>query len=202
MPRRRELERQLTQLEGFIEPSASLEQYSTTPEIAASLIHTAALRGDLDRPVIDLGTGTGILAIASSMMGAAPVIGVDIDPQAIEVATHNAKEVEVDFVIGNIAQHPLCPDRKVTVVMNPPFGAQQPGADRPFLEVASSIASVSYSIHNAESDEFVRAFAAERGGELTDAFALELELPAQFEFHDRPIESIEAEAYRIDWHRH
>lgn len=52
----------------------------------------AALAGRL-RPgdrVLDLGTGSGILAIAARLMGAGRVLGVDVDPKAVEVAAANA----------------------------------------------------------------------------------------------------------------
>ncbi len=40
-------------------------------------------------PMLDLGTGSGILAIAAAKMGATTVDAVDIDPQAVKVATEN-----------------------------------------------------------------------------------------------------------------
>lgn len=39
--------------------------------------------------VIDIGTGSGILAIAASMMGAGSVIATDLDPLAVKVAQEN-----------------------------------------------------------------------------------------------------------------
>ena len=39
--------------------------------------------------VIDVGTGTGILAIAASLCGASDVLATDIDPVAVRVATEN-----------------------------------------------------------------------------------------------------------------
>ncbi len=48
--------------------------------------------------VLDVGTGTGILAIASKKLGAGRVLAIDIDPLAIQECLHNAKEncVEVE----------------------------------------------------------------------------------------------------------
>ncbi|MFZ6731761.1 50S ribosomal protein L11 methyltransferase [Undibacterium sp. Ji42W] len=43
-----------------------------------------------DLSVLDYGCGSGILAMVASKLGAASVIGVDIDPQAIESANFNA----------------------------------------------------------------------------------------------------------------
>ena len=43
-----------------------------------------------DDTVLDLGTGSGILSIAARLLGAGRVLGVDIDPKAVEVAGANA----------------------------------------------------------------------------------------------------------------
>lgn len=62
---------------------------------------------DLDlegRTMLDVGTGTGILAIAASLHGAAQVLGVDLDPAAVEVAAANASanDVRVDLAVGSV----------------------------------------------------------------------------------------------------
>ena len=43
-----------------------------------------------DYTVLGLGTGSGILSIAARLLGAGRVLGVDIDPKAVEVAGANA----------------------------------------------------------------------------------------------------------------
>lgn len=52
--------------------------------------------------VLDLGTGSGILAIAAAKLGAAQVLGVDIDDEAVRVASENivANGVAAQVQIG------------------------------------------------------------------------------------------------------
>ncbi|MBM7556234.1 50S ribosomal protein L11 methyltransferase [Halanaerobacter jeridensis] len=56
--------------------------------------------------VLDLGTGTGILAIAAAKLGAAKIVGLDIDPVAVKAARANAKlngvSNEIEFLEGNL----------------------------------------------------------------------------------------------------
>lgn len=64
------------------------------------------------RSLLDYGCGSGILAIAAKKLGCEPVLGVDIDPQAIIAATSNAE-------INQVAVQFLLPD-------NPSSGASVP----------------------------------------------------------------------------
>jgi ribosomal protein L11 methyltransferase len=74
--------------------------------------------GDYVRPgqrVLDLGTGSGILAIASLLLGAAHVVALDLDPLAISATQENAAVNGVaEAVTARVAgvdsvseQHPL-----------------------------------------------------------------------------------------------
>jgi len=206
MATRSELAQQLGVVAGFDDPRAPLEQYRTPPEVAASLVHTADLQGDIEgQTVLDLGCGTGMLALAAALRGPERVIGLDLDPTPLSTALTNERRVSttttVEWLRADATREPLCLPDPVTVVMNPPFGAQSGNehADRAFLETTAELAEVSYSIHNAGSRDFVDSFAADNGGDVTHAFAVELDLPRQFEFHDADSAKIDAEAFRIVW---
>lgn len=57
--------------------------------------------------VLDVGTGSGILAIASMLLGAKSAIGVDIDALSVKTANENAKRNGVsdgtEFIVGDLA---------------------------------------------------------------------------------------------------
>jgi ribosomal protein L11 methyltransferase len=53
------------------------------------------------KSVLDVGTGSGILAIAAAKRGASPVVAVDTDPLAVEAARENADRNGVAIPIGS-----------------------------------------------------------------------------------------------------
>lgn len=63
------------------------------------------------KTVIDMGTGTGILAILALMRGASKAIGIEIDPGAFENSLDNGRlnGVEVDFRCGDASLLPTEP---------------------------------------------------------------------------------------------
>ena len=207
MPTKSALAQQLAVVAGFDNPRASLEQYRTPPDLAAHLVHTADLQDDIQgQTVVDLGCGTGMLALGAALRSPARVVGLDIDPAPLSTARRNERKVgsttPVSWVRADATTAPLSPPAgETTVVMNPPFGAQSDNehADRRFLETAAAVAGVSYSIHNDGSQSFVESFAADNGGEVTHAFETEFDLPRQFDFHESDRQAITAEVYRIDW---
>jgi len=80
-----------------------------TTRLALELLKQEA-RGKI---VIDIGCGSGILSIAAALMGAKRVIGIDIDPIALEHSKQNAalNQVQASFVreltLEAIGQGPL-----------------------------------------------------------------------------------------------
>jgi len=74
-------------------PKVTLEQYTTPADLAAEILFSACyLHDDIQRKrVLDLGTGTGRLAIGASILGAAYVVGIDLDADSIKLASADAK---------------------------------------------------------------------------------------------------------------
>ena len=69
---------------------------------------------------LDIGTGSGILAIAATKLGYQPVHAFDFDPEAVRVARENARKNRVDTRLkltrGDITKLPLKPAKQYDVV--------------------------------------------------------------------------------------
>lgn len=51
--------------------------------------------------VLDLGCGSGVLALAARLLGATPVVGVDVDPAALTATEHNATNNRLDVEVSD-----------------------------------------------------------------------------------------------------
>jgi ribosomal protein L11 methyltransferase len=66
--------------------------------------------------VIDYGCGSGILAIAAAKLGAARVIAVDYDPQALVATANNAAENHCEHLIQAVLPKD-CPEIKADIIL-------------------------------------------------------------------------------------
>jgi putative methylase len=207
--RKLELEKLLSQIEPHPSPKPSLEQYTIPADVAATMLHIAAYSyGDIvGKTVLDLGCGTGRLALGAAFLGANQVVGVDIDKDAIKVAFENSMrtnlKLKVQWIIGDIdAIH----GNFDTILQNPPFGVQRRKADRKFLEKALEAGKIIYSLHKRpEKDNvfikklkasktrvalvtphpFLRNFVEGRGGKINAVYAMIMTIPHMFSFHTK-----------------
>tara|TARA_B100000029_G_scaffold440865_1_gene458264 strand:+ start:286 stop:576 length:291 start_codon:yes stop_codon:yes gene_type:complete len=84
---KKNLELQLSKISDFENPDVRYEQYMTSAEVASTLVHMADMNGDIEgKIVVDLGAGTGMLAIGSALRNAKLVIGVERDENALSIA--------------------------------------------------------------------------------------------------------------------
>lgn len=201
--KKRQLEIALQSIPTFNTPKADLEQYQTPAEIAADLMWNAHSMGDIEgMKVADLACGTGILSMGAALMGASEVVGVDVDPDAVEIARQEASnrgllEV-VKFIMADISDFHETAD---TVLQNPPFGAQKAHrkeADRLFMEKSLQVAPVVYSFHLKDTEEFVRNFFQEQGGEITNTFYYRFPIPKIYDFHQKEKVEVDVVVVRVE----
>jgi release factor glutamine methyltransferase len=111
----------------FVRPTVFHPRYFISSERFADYIGKLDLRG---KRVIDIGTGTGILAIAAARAGSESVIATDINPNAALSVPENARVNGVGprvtavcmNLLSGFAPHP-CFD---VIISNPPKHAREP----------------------------------------------------------------------------
>jgi putative methylase len=207
--RKLELETLLSQITPHPSPKPSLEQYTIPADVAATMLHIAAYNyGDIvGKTVLDLGCGTGRLALGAVFLGAKQVVGVDIDKNAVKVAFENSVKTnlkeKVQWITGDIGAILGSFD---TVLQNPPFGVQKRRADRKFLEKALESGKVVYSLHKYPSEDnafikklkankanvvsvasspFLEKFIEKHEGKVKAVYAMVMTIPHMFSFHTK-----------------
>jgi len=206
----KELENWLTRCDGFEKPKVQLEQYATSSHVAARMLYCAKenIEGGC---VCDLGSGCGILSIGSVLVGAQYVCGIEVDPDAIEIAVQNCQEFfddeeessPVDFINGELKlshdneNEGDCCERFNSafdvVVMNPPFGTKNnSGIDFAFVKRAIKLVRPGgyvYTLHKSSTRDFYRKKLTksieEFGVPVTGDVVAEVryELPKTYRFH-------------------
>ena len=137
---KKQLEMLLESIAKFSKPKIRLEQYTLPAKVAAELLWYIELRyGDIrGLKVVDLGCGTGILALGAALLGASHVIGLDLDVEALKqalISKYSLKLDNVDFILGDVNKLPIKNEVVDTVLQNPPFGVHRKGLDVMFLKV-------------------------------------------------------------------
>lgn len=200
MIRKKELEILLERVATHPKPKAWLEQYTIPSRIASEMLFIASsVHTDIkDRSVVDLGCGTGRLAIGASILGAREVIAVDIDPAAIKSAKKSSATLgaqntihwinsDIDAVGGHFD----------TVLMNPPFGTRTKHADTRFLLKALSTANTIYSLHKRSTRHYLLKFVEENLGRIEALYEMQLQIPRTYSFHIKKSYNVEVDLYII-----
>jgi putative methylase len=179
-------------------PKVALEQYAIPADLAAEILFRACYEfGDIEgKSVIDLGTGTGRLALGASMLGAEYVVGAELDRLTLETAASNCRRLglETDWILADIETLRGPVD---TVVMNPPFGTKLPHADTRFLQTAFRIGKVVYSIHKASTRRHLDRWFREHDSRAEVIMTTQMEIPHQFSFHSRNRRYVDIDVFRI-----
>jgi putative methylase len=207
LARKLDLERMLSKVKPHSTPIPNLEQYTISAGAAATMLYIAAYaNGDIvNKNVLDLGCGTGRLALGAAFLGAKSAVGVDIDMKAVNTASENASAIDLGEKVQWIAADiDAIHGSFDTVLQNPPFGVQKRGADRKFVTKALELGSMAYSVHKRPSEDltllnkvksssdgavavspspFMKRFIEENGGRIEAAYALLMSVPHMFSFH-------------------
>jgi putative methylase len=218
--RKLDLELFLSQIKPHPSPNVRLEQYTTSESVAATMLYLAAYTyGDIvDKRVLDLGCGTGRLALGCAFLGAESVVGIDIDKLAVKLAVEISAKLGFKTKVGWVAGDVNAVAGKFdTVLQNPPFGVQKCAADRVFLEKALQVADAVYSLHNhpftdeplvrrlrasagllqVEASPFIARFVKAHGGRIEAVYAMLLVIPRMFDFHTKARSEIIIDLYVI-----
>ncbi len=211
MVRKLDLEKLLTEVEPHPSPKASLEQYTIPPDTAAEILYLAAYTYNsiIGKTVLDLGCGTGRLAIGAAFLGAKQAIGVDIDKTAVETAKKNAEKLGFKEKTRWIAADIEAVRGKFdTVIQNPPFGVQKRKADTKFLKKALELGKMVYSLHKRGKEKpsrtevsprsFLTRFISNHGGKIKAIIPMQMTIPYMFEFHKKPKHRFLVDLYVIE----
>lgn len=111
--------------------------------------------------VLDYGCGSGILAMVAKKLGAAEVIGVDIDPQAIESANDNSSRnhCEIEYYLPKKFDQTVQQQSFDIVVANILSGPLQQMAAMLSARVAQSGALVLSGVLAEQADAVIAAYA-------------------------------------------
>ncbi|MEM3700432.1 MAG: METTL5 family protein [Candidatus Bathyarchaeia archaeon] len=220
--RKLDLELFLSQITPPPTPKPSLEQYTIPADVAATMLYMAAYTYNdiINKTVLDLGCGTGRLALGAAFLGAKHVVGVDIDKSAVKMAFENSLKTnlkgKVEWIVGDID---VMHGKFDTVLQNPPFGVQKPKADRKFLKKALETGKVVYSLHKspykdkafvkklkarkngiilAAPSPFFEKFIETHGGKIRAVYVTVMTIPHIFPFHTKKKHEFVAELYVIE----
>ncbi len=201
--RKLDLEKAISRIKPYPDPKAYLEQYTIPADVAAEILFTATYIYDdiIAKTVVDLGCGTGRLAIGAALLGARETFGVDVDRAAVKMAQRNAEELNAGemthWIAGDIGTIQGSFD---TILQNPPFGVQRRRADRKFIKRSLELGRRIYSLHKAgEANRgFIKRFIEKHGGKVMSIFTLKVQIPRLFEFHTRKTHAVQVDLYRIE----
>jgi ribosomal protein L11 methyltransferase len=151
---------QETSLEVVIDPGQAFGTGShPTTRLCLELLLSLEPAGEF----VDLGCGSGVLAITAAKLGWGPILGVDLDPAAVDATRENAARNGVDIEVRRLDVRvdplPAAP----TVVANlvePLLVGLAPNLPRVVEKLIAS------GLLAEEADRVARAFAARGLGEL------------------------------------
>jgi predicted RNA methylase len=149
-----------------------------------------------------------MLSVGAAILGAAHVVGLEIDEAAIRIFRENVEGFEltnIDCVQCDVVQscEALFGEEKKfdTVLMNPPFGTKQnAGIDMKFLKAGLKLArNAVYSLHKTSTREHIKKKAIEWKAKAVVVAQLRYNLPQTYKFHKKSTVDIEVDLWRFSF---
>jgi predicted RNA methylase len=211
--KKKQLENYLQQLDtleslGFPRDAWELEQYPTPVTIASEALTNLQLQESAidGRTIIDLGCGSGILAIGCVLLGAKRVIAVDIDKNCVELTRRNSNDIGIgtDLLeyhvmdVTTLESNPFT-SKADAVIMNPPFGTKtREGLDRIFVEKALLMADTVYSFHKTSRREYwMRVAGKELKCSVKPLFHIDFPIEKLIKFHKKTSKDISVDILKF-----
>lgn len=110
-----------------VPPSVFHPGIFVTSRIFSSFLHTLDLTG---KSVVEIGTGSGILALSAAKVGARSVVALDINPAAVGAARDNAALNSMDATVSarlsNLLSAAAAHERFDVIISSPPSFSGEP----------------------------------------------------------------------------
>jgi len=161
-----------------IEPSRGFGTgHHQSTRLCLVLLQTRELK---NRTVLDIGTGSGVLAIVAARLGAAFVRAIDVDPEAVENARENITRNQVAGVVEahvqDLTEGNIAPAEVVTANLTGTLLARYASLLTPLVKPAGTLIVAGFTIDEKPlvEDAFNGAFHVSESAEEDDWWALVL----------------------------
>ena len=201
----------IAELEGvktWEKPKVALEQYPTSPEIAAHMLLNALEEGDIeDAAVADLGCGGGILGIGAAILGASHVVAIDLDQRAARGRRERGgvrgtgrpdarRPADArDAVLGERRWPLRLRDHQPTLRDAEGLQRRRHGLLLAGLQMCTADGAV-YSLHKTSTRAFIQKKTAEWGAEARVVAQLRWSIPKMYKHHKHASKDVDVDFWR------
>ena len=138
------------------------------------------MAGKLPDDIADFGAGTGILGIGCLLLGK-KITFIEKDPDAIKVLKENLEGYDnYEIIEGDVLNNKKDYDM---IIMNPPFGTRNKGADIQFLENAILHTKKILSMHLTTTKDYIKRFYEKHDFRILSEWNKQFPIKASYSHH-------------------